>query len=60
LLLGVSKSTSHDAGLPELPGDTLSEELHTPPSPVTHVFLGYCWSYSRFTSLTQTAGKVEQ
>jgi len=29
---------------------TLSEELHTPPLPVTHVFVGYCWSYSRFTS----------
>ena len=28
----------------------MSEELHTPPLPVTHVFLGYCWSYSRFTS----------
>jgi hypothetical protein len=47
-LLGVSRSTSHDADLPELPGATLSEELHTPPLPVTHVFLGYCWSYSRF------------
>ena len=29
----------------------MSEELHTPPLPVTHVFLGYCWSYSRFTIL---------
>ena len=29
----------------------MSEELHTPPLPVTHVFLGYCWSYSRFTVL---------
>ena len=28
----------------------MSEELHTPPLPVTHVFVGYCWSYSRFTS----------
>ena len=27
-------------------GDTLSEELHTPPLPVTHVFLGYRWSYN--------------
>jgi len=26
----------------------LSEKLHTPPLPVTHVLLGYCWSYSRF------------
>ena len=33
------------------PRATLSEELHTPPLPVTHVFLGYCWSYSRFTIL---------
>ncbi len=27
-------------------GATLLEELHTPPLPVTHVFLGYRWSYS--------------
>ena len=37
--------------LPAKARATLSEELHTPPSPVTHVFLGYCWSYSRFTIL---------
>jgi hypothetical protein len=36
---------------PKHPGATLSEELHTPPLPVTRVFLGYCWSYSRFTTL---------
>jgi hypothetical protein len=36
---------------PKRPGATLLEELHTPPLPVTHVFLGYCWSYSRFTVL---------
>jgi len=41
-LLGVSICAPHDAHLPELPGATLSEELHTPPLPVTHVFLGYC------------------
>ena len=50
LLLGVSSPIPHGNGLPEYPGATLSEELHTPPLPVTHVFLGYCWSYSRFTS----------
>jgi hypothetical protein len=38
-------------GPPERPGATLSEELHTPSLPMTHVFLGYCWSYSRFTTL---------
>jgi hypothetical protein len=51
LLLGVSSPIPHGNGLPEYPGATLSEELHTPPLPVTHVFLGYCWSYSRFTIL---------
>jgi hypothetical protein len=27
-------------------GATLLEELHTPPLPVTHVFLGYRWSHN--------------
>ncbi|CAG9237504.1 hypothetical protein PSP6_740064 [Paraburkholderia tropica] len=49
-LLGVSGRLSRDSHPPELPGATLSEELHTPPLPVTHVFLGYCWSYSRFAT----------
>ena len=50
LLLGVSRSFLAEQICPKPPGATLSEELHTPPLPVTHVFLGYCWSYSRFTS----------
>src|SRR5690242_6969688 len=50
LLLGVSRSFLAEPVCPKRPGATLSEELHTPPLPVTHVFLGYCWSYSRFTS----------
>jgi len=31
MLLGIAELTSHDASPPELPGATLSEELHTPP-----------------------------
>ena len=50
LLLGVSRSFLAEPICPKPPGATLSEELHTPPLPVTHVFLGYCWSYSRFPS----------
>jgi len=50
LLLGVSRPSLTEPICPKRPGATLSEELHTPPLPVTHVFLGYCWSYSRFTS----------
>jgi len=42
LLLGVSRCTPHSAHLPEHPGATLLEKLHTPPLPVTHVLLGYC------------------
>ena len=51
LLLGVSRSLLAESICPKHPRATLSEELHTPPLPVTHVFLGYCWSYSRFTIL---------
>jgi hypothetical protein len=51
LLLGVSRSLLAESICPKHPGATLSEELHTPPLPVTHVFLGYCWSHSRFTIL---------
>jgi hypothetical protein len=51
LLLGVSRPFLAEPICPKHPGATLSEELHTPPLPVTHVFLGYCWSYSRFTIL---------
>lgn len=50
----------HGTCMPKNLGATLSEELHTPPLPVTHVFLGYCWSYSRFPLLTLTAGETEQ
>ncbi len=50
LLLGVSRPFLTEPICPKRPGATLSEELHTPPLPVTHVFLGYCWSHSRFTS----------
>lgn len=60
LLLGVSGRPSHNVRPPELPGATLSEELQTPPLPVTHVFLGYCWSHSRFPILTEAAGEAEQ
>lgn len=42
--------TSRQAFARNHPGATLSEKLQTPPLPVTHVLLGYCWSYSRFTS----------
>ena len=42
------------SALPKLTGATLLEELHTPPLPVTHVFLGYCWSYSRFSTHTDS------
>ena len=34
----------------QISGATLSEKLHTPPLPVTHVLLGYCWSHSRFST----------
>lgn len=34
-------------------GATLSEELHTPPLPVTHVFLGYRWSYSGSATISK-------
>ncbi|MEX3858389.1 hypothetical protein AB3X94_30825 [Paraburkholderia sp. BR10923] len=58
LLLGVSRSFLTERICPKRPGATLSEELHTPPLPVTHVFLGYCWSHSRFTSsLEHQAGQ---
>jgi hypothetical protein len=60
LLLGVSRWSFHSHHPPELPGGTLLEELHTSPLPVTHVFLGYCWSYSRFTTLANAASEAEQ
>ncbi len=31
MLLGIAEQPSHDGRPPELPGATLSEELHTPP-----------------------------
>lgn len=34
-------------------GTTLSEELHTPPLPVTRVFLGYRWSYNESATTLQ-------
>lgn len=60
MLLGVSDTSFRNDLSPELPGDALSEKLQTPPLPVTHVLLDYCWSHSRFAVLTVTSGEVEQ
>jgi len=60
MLLGIAERPSHDDRPPELPGATLSEELHTPPLASDACLPRLLLVVQQVLSLTQATGELEQ